>query len=788
MSKATSAFFAYPAAPAEVAQTIRSAVNTFNLTSRTYNLQSWEQNDISGVPLSDPIFATISGGGFLAADVTYLNENVAFEIGYSIGAKKRCLLFVNSTHLGDRELANNVGIFDTLGYERYENSHSLAQLLINRTDFSPIPFEAVINHQAPVYIVEPSKKNDAQLMLVSRTKKARWQFRSFNPDEDVRLSAIDAIRHVAQSAGVIVPLQTLSIDKSREHNIRALFVAGIATALEIRALIIHPADFVPPLDIRDGTKKYRHPDDIVRAVQEFSLDITDFIQHAQSPIPRASTVLTKLSIGDPTAENEMATLSEYYLVTDEYQRALRGEVNLVVGRKGSGKTALFVQLRDTKRANKQNIIVDLKPEGYQLVKLKERLLDLLTVGARQHLVTALWEYILLLEITYKVLEKDRDVHMRNHTLREPYIILSKLYGDTDLSQEGDFRERLSKLSDQIIQEFFRKFGSDGDDAKPRDRLNITTAQVTEILYQHDVRQLYNALVTYLAMKNEVWLLFDNIDKGWSVEGVTPEDIMILRCLINARRKLERQFKSRGLLFNSVVFVRDDVYSLLMQGSADYGKEMRASLDWSEPYLLCQMLKRRISVSLRSSVAREDDRWAAVCVSHYSGEPWLEFMAGRSLMRPRNLLKLFRFAVGYAINMGHHKIEPEDITRGLLTYAQDLIIEIDRELTDIFPMAKGLIREFSEENSEFSHDELLILIQVAGLSENEAQIVINVLLYYGVIGVKKVGEEPMYIYDVNYGIEMLHVRIRKWAQSTKYIVTPALWPALRTREDGQPRLI
>lgn len=81
----------------------------------------------------------------------------------------------------------------------------LTSLLVNRSDFSPIDFEAEINHEQPVYIVEPAKKNDAHLMLVSRTKKARWKYRSFNPDEDVRLSALEAIRHVAQSAGAVPP-------------------------------------------------------------------------------------------------------------------------------------------------------------------------------------------------------------------------------------------------------------------------------------------------------------------------------------------------------------------------------------------------------------------------------------------------------------------------------------------------------------------------------------------------------------------------------------------------------
>ena len=48
-------------------------------------------------------------------------------------------------------------------------------------------------------------------------------------------------------------------------------------------------------------------------------------------------VLQSLSIGDPRAENEMATIARYYMRTDQSERAVRGEVNLVVGRKGQGR-------------------------------------------------------------------------------------------------------------------------------------------------------------------------------------------------------------------------------------------------------------------------------------------------------------------------------------------------------------------------------------------------------------------------------------------------------------------
>jgi hypothetical protein len=111
-----------------------------------------------------------------------------------------------------------------------------------------------------------------------------------------------------------------------------------------------------------------------------------------------------------------------------------------------------------------------------------------------------------------------------------------------------------------------------------------------------------------------------------------------------------------------------------------------------------------------------------------------------------------------------------------------VIEVDRELGDVFPQARKLVYEFSDENSQFSHDELSTLIQCSGFDEATAERVISFFLYYGVLGVTKTDQETIYIYDVNYDIDMLHVRIRKWAGSSKYIVNPALWPALKLQRE------
>lgn len=780
--EAQKAFFAYPSEPAEIGQVIKAAVDKFNAADGTIELEPWQSMDVSGIPITNPIFDKISDGVFLAADITVLNENVAFEVGFAMGRQRRCLLFRNGSIVGDRDLIEKVGIFDTIGYEEYDNSDDLNGKLVARSDFAAIAIATQINHTAPVYIVEPPRRTDVHTALVSRVKKARWMYRSFNPGEDVRLSVMDAVRHVAQSAGVITPLLSEGATDQREHNIRAMFVAGLALGLEIPTLIVHSGEYAPPIDARDLTKKFRHPDDVRDIVQDFSLEITEYSQRSGEAVPTPDSMLTALRVGDPTAENEMTTLSAYYLATDDFQKSLRGEVNLVVGRKGSGKTALFIQLRNNRRGNRQNIVVDLKPEGYQLVKLKERVLDFLTAGGRQHLITAFWEYLLLLEIAHKVLEKDRQAHLRDHRLTEKYRKLAEAYEGDAL--EGDFSERLLSLSNSLAQDFRQKFGGQSN-------VNITQQEVTEFLHKHDIKQLTALLADYLRYKDGVWLLFDNIDKGWSVEGVSDTDIFVLRCLIDASRKLERDFQRRDLDFHSIVFIRDDVYSLLMSGSADYGKEMRASLDWSDREMLAELLKRRIAHTLNEPQNVElGPIWSRIAVSHYMGDSAVDHMIERSLMRPRNLIKIFRHSLSYAINLGHDKIQVEDIQRGLRTYSQDLVTEVDRELTDIFPKAKRLIYDFAEEDAEFSYEDLIALCELAGLTREEGERVVSFLLYYGVVGVKRSGAETIYVYDVQYDVEVLRARMRKWGNSTRYLLNPALWPALRVKRDdnGQMNLV
>ncbi len=319
----------------------------------------------------------------------------------------------------------------------------------------------------------------------------------------------------------------------------------------------------------------------------------------------------------------MTTLENYYLQTDQYLRASRGEVNLVVGRKGSGKTALFIRLRDTTRADKRNIVVDLKPESYQLLKLKDEILEHLADGSRQHLITAFWEYLILLEVTYKLLEKDQHSYRFNHQIRDEYEELEEIYKGSKGVSEGDFSERVIQLSQHLAENYSSKVGNDNGG-------KITAEILTEILYSHNLKALKEAVSKYLDHKENVLVLFDNLDKSWSTIGVDTIDAVTLRCLIDAGRKVERDMQKRGHVFRCIVFVRNDVYQHLMANSPDYGKEMRATLDWNDPDLLRELLRLRLVSNLDDDFedASFADIWAAISISHVFGEESSSFLIVR----------------------------------------------------------------------------------------------------------------------------------------------------------------
>ena len=82
-------------------------------------------------------------------------------------------------------------------------------------------------------------------------------------------------------------------------------------------------------------------------------------------VDETENFLEQIDLGDTAAENEIAGLETYFVKTGQYHQAKQGHARLIIGRKGSGKTATFYEVRKSIGLSKYKLILDLKPEGHQ---------------------------------------------------------------------------------------------------------------------------------------------------------------------------------------------------------------------------------------------------------------------------------------------------------------------------------------------------------------------------------------------------------------------------------------
>lgn len=373
------AFIAYPAQPILIGQTIDSASKALSTQAGIRGIRTWKESDVVGQFVGHRVLEQIEQHDCLVADISELNFNVTFEIGFAVGKGKPLLLVRYSPLAMSSPTLAEVGIFDTMGYKEYQNSIELTELLKSIPSLDPVKVPVIpLNTRAPVYLIDALFKTDSVTRIVARVKKAGLSFRSFDPNEQSRLSAFDGIQNVTQSYGVLLHLLPSRIKDAGIHNLRVAFLAGLATGMGKVLLLFQDGDEPVPIDYRDLVVPFYHPGQIDEAVGTFATRVTEAWQAgSEVPVSIPKTFLETLTLGSSSAENELRDLGQYYLETDAFRRALRTDARLVVGRKGSGKTALFLQLRDHVRKRPGNVVLDLRPEGYKLLKFKEVVLDLL---------------------------------------------------------------------------------------------------------------------------------------------------------------------------------------------------------------------------------------------------------------------------------------------------------------------------------------------------------------------------------------------------------------------------
>ena len=593
----------YPSEPQQLAFTIHAAATSLRQRDPGTRWLTWEDFKTSGQVIFCEICKNLRHTDVVIADVTTLNLNLLFEIGFVLGLEIPVVPVRDTSYQRDRSEFQELGLLDTIGYLDFQNSTGLADGVMKRLPVAPIPAPATqLNKQNPLYVMKGPIDTEGAVRVMSILKKANVRYRSYDHLETPRLSLHELRRQVGSSLGVIANLLDPNRKGAAVHNARAAMMAGLAMATRKVVLLVQEGSSPQPIDYRDVVQSYQHAGQLDRLLEPFIRAVIFRLQDEGLRTHKAPEgLLERLDVGDVAAENEIAGLRSYFIPTAQFNSAKRGHARLVVGRKGSGKTAVFYAVREAYSRRKSHLVLDLKPEGHQFTKLREAVLSRLSPGLQEHTLVAFWNYILLAEMANKIRDYEFSYAQRDEDRKAAFDDLMEVYESQVPADAGDFSERLLRRVDALV------------DVMPAD-IPETAGALTELLFKGDIRRLEEVLTVYLDEKEQVWVLVDNLDKGWPTRGASTEDILILRSLLEATRKLQRQMEKRGVELHCLVFLRNDIYDHLIHELSDRGKDTSIVLDWPDPEVFKQLVVER----LRATDEFEGDfeeMWPQIFATH-----------------------------------------------------------------------------------------------------------------------------------------------------------------------------
>lgn len=474
-------------------------------------------------------------------------------------------------------------------------------------------------------------------------------------------------------------------------------------------------------------------------------------------------------------------LQEFFIKTDAYARVEDQEHIIVVGRKGTGKTAIYEVLLE--RASKvPNLFgTGLKFRDYPW-GIHDQVKD--TNAAPVERYTNSWTFLVLVELAKLALTDQSRVFGVNSDEARARTALERFVTTNWGSVRFEFKDIFRRNQYQF--EFNPQFAASGigtirRHTVPRGELGSKLTEAN--------RWLRACLERVLSSDNWYYLLFDELDIGYDPSD--DEYGQRLTGLLLAARDVYKWANDADFAVGPIVFLRSDIYDAL--SFPDKNKLTRN---------LVEVLSWTDELSGENSLKALIDQRIRVLLHVDSSDPWLEVfddavmrgtqhkakhIASRTYLRPRDMIQFCNACLTRAKSAGSERITNEAVVAARRPYSEYLIQELDDEIHATYPdweryldvLRRIHVTRF--ERTEFDKAFATLNLSKLGLTEGEA---LEMLYRFGVIGFTKFGGSGYGGSSVafSYRDEMINFD----PGASMFTVHPGLKEALELIEAGEGR--
>ena len=725
-------FFAYSSKPPSHVEIIEEAIKEIN-NSKIAEVIGWRKISTTGKYIIIEICKKINSCSVFLCDLTTLNNNVLFELGYAIAAKKRIFIFLDTNIEKAKLDFEKFNFLTIIGYSQYSNTRDIAEAFYREEPHKNLKdtvysqaIESVINKESnrfpTLFYLKSGIETESSFRVSRRIKASKIRHVTDDPQE-VRMQPLSwYIEEVTNSFCVIAHFLSQEHEGCKQHNAKISFISGLAYGLGKPLLMLAHEPFDSPIDYKGLLKTHDTPSKCQKIVDQWLSEKEKMYVESKkdeesfSQEVKAQSLLAQISIGDYIAEQEKEEISNYFVETSAYKEALDSKNCIFIGRKGSGKSAILYKLQDELSSDKRNHVCLITPVGYELEGLVSMMKQSIPISEKGFLTESVWKFLVYTELARSIYETLSE-KPGYYNLSDFESNLINLVEQNDRLIKPDFSIRLEYVVNRV-----KDIGSNTIAAEQR-------IKISELLHNEIIWKLRKALGIVLHDKNRVFILIDNLDKNWK-QGTDLQTLSyFLLGLLSVSRRICDDFKKSDsrrekVQLSVIIFLRDDIFSYIMKYARERDKISYTRINWDDPLLLLRVIEERFISN--ESFSSRGDIWKTYFCPTVRGVETKDFIIQNIIPRPRDIIYVVRTALANAINHKNALIEEEDIIDAQKKYSQyalnSLLVENGISLENF----ENLLYEFAGMPEIVNENEIYNIMKKCSIPLGEEKNILDLL--------------------------------------------------------------
>lgn len=395
-----------------------------------------------------------------------------------------------------------------------------------------------------------------------------------------------------------------------------------------------------------------------------------------------------VKFGRLAAEREIDEgLRKYFLETGAFVRLRDGEKSILLGNRGSGKSAIIKMLSDYYK-QKGCLVIELLPEDYSYEMLKKTSISKneekwIKVSS----YTAAWKYLLYV-IAMKLYIQNINTVVKSNA-KPIYDYIRKNHKGYDKQSNWGILTNYIKRIEGI------KIGTY--------EAGIKTKQLQELYKLEDINNLLPSL-KMLTKRKPIIFLIDELDKGWDASDEAQAFIGGLFQASVTLNQLSEKFKV-------IISLRKELYDNIPLLYEDYQKynDMFEIIEWNRDNLF-ELITKRIGFSLPLTKEKTNiEKWNTVFLNQIQGEKTFDYIINRTLNRPRELIQFCIDSKERAEEIRADKIDINAIVSSEVKYSDKRTKDIAMEYKFQYPNILSVFEIFRGKDSIICRNDLEQLI-------------------------------------------------------------------------------